>query len=98
MYRFTNGSVVLPDRVLDGGEVVTLGDRIRAVGRADAPAPSGLAVVDLAGGYLLPGFIDLHVHGGDGADFMDATPDAFTTVCRAHARHGTTALLATTTV
>src|SRR5262249_20964954 len=42
--------------------------------------------------------IDLHVHGGDGADFMDGTPEAFRAVCRAHARHGTTALLPTSTV
>src|SRR5262249_33620860 len=48
--------------------------------------------------YLVPGFIDLHVHGGAGADFMDGTADAFRTVCRAHARHGTTSLLPTTTV
>ena len=45
-----------------------------------------------------PGFVDLHVHGGDGADFMDGTEEAFRTVCRAHARHGTTSLLPTTTV
>ncbi|MGL4552899.1 MAG: N-acetylglucosamine-6-phosphate deacetylase, partial [Gemmataceae bacterium] len=47
--------------------------------------------------YIAPGFIDLHVHGGDGADFMDGDEDAFRTVCRAHVRHGTTALLATST-
>lgn len=44
---------------------------------------------------LLPGFIDLHVHGGGGADTMDAG-DAALTLARLHARHGTTALLATT--
>ena len=42
--------------------------------------------------------MDLHVHGGAGADFMDGTEDAFRAVCRAHARHGTTSLLPTTTV
>jgi N-acetylglucosamine-6-phosphate deacetylase len=50
------------------------------------------------GPYIAPGFIDLHVHGGDGSDFMDGDEDAFRTVCRAHVRHGTTALLATSTV
>ncbi|GAA5786351.1 N-acetylglucosamine-6-phosphate deacetylase [Chitiniphilus shinanonensis] len=45
--------------------------------------------------YLLPGFIDLHVHGGDGADVMDGAA-ALTRVARKHAAHGTTALLATT--
>ena len=52
--------------------------------RADATTP-----------LLLPGFIDLHVHGGGGADTMDAG-SAITTIARQHARHGTTALLATT--
>jgi N-acetylglucosamine-6-phosphate deacetylase len=55
-------------------------------------------VIDLGGRFLSPGFVDLHVHGGDGADFMDGTAEAFRTVCRAHARHGTTSLLPTTTV
>ena len=44
---------------------------------------------------VLPGFIDVHVHGGGGADVMDGG-DAITTVARMHAQHGTTSLLATT--
>lgn len=47
-------------------------------------------------GILAPGFIDLHVHGGDGADFMDADGSANARILRFHARHGTTALAATT--
>lgn len=46
--------------------------------------------------FLLPGFIDLHVHGGNGHDFMDASMDAFREITRFHAMNGTTALLATT--
>nr|BFE94538.1 hypothetical protein GCM10020185_50740 [Pseudomonas brassicacearum subsp. brassicacearum] len=45
--------------------------------------------------YLLPGFIDLHVHGGGGKDIMEGAP-AFETIARTHVRFGTTALLATT--
>jgi N-acetylglucosamine-6-phosphate deacetylase len=45
--------------------------------------------------YILPGFIDLHVHGGGGRDVMDAG-EAVHTMTRIHARHGTTSLLATT--
>ncbi|MBP0588867.1 N-acetylglucosamine-6-phosphate deacetylase [Paraburkholderia sp. LEh10] len=45
--------------------------------------------------YILPGFIDLHVHGGGGADVMEAG-NAIETITRTHARHGTTSLLATT--
>ncbi|HJQ38075.1 MAG TPA: N-acetylglucosamine-6-phosphate deacetylase [Thermoanaerobaculia bacterium] len=47
-------------------------------------------------GILVPGFIDVHVHGGDGADFMDAHDEATARILDFHARHGTTALAATT--
>ncbi|MHB9001234.1 MAG: amidohydrolase family protein, partial [Thermoanaerobaculia bacterium] len=47
-------------------------------------------------GVIVPGFVDLHVHGGAGADFMDGTADAVNTIAAFHARHGTTALAATT--
>ena len=54
------------------------------------------AIVDGQGMYLVPGFIDLHVHGGGGADFMDATVDAFETAVKAHLKHGTTSIAPTT--
>ncbi len=47
-------------------------------------------------GILVPGFVDVHVHGGDGADFMDAHDDATARILGFHATHGTTALAATT--
>jgi N-acetylglucosamine-6-phosphate deacetylase len=95
---FCNGTVVLADRLLGDGVVVVKGPRITAIS-SSRPDPAGAGEgVDLHNGYLFPGFVDLHVHGGAGADFMDGTADAFRTVCRAHARHGTTSLLPTTTV
>ena len=61
--------------------------------REFAQAPSDAAVIhDL----IVPGFIDLHVHGGDGADFMDGAEEAVARVSSFHARNGTTALAATT--
>ena len=97
---FTGGTVVLEDRLLPTGWVEVRDQRIQAVGPAPPPftPPASGRVVDLQGGYLVPGFIDLHVHGGAGADFMDGTAEAFARVCRAHARHGTTSLLPTSTV
>ncbi|MCE2656993.1 MAG: N-acetylglucosamine-6-phosphate deacetylase [Rubrivivax sp.] len=59
------------------------------------PVDEASARADTTRPLLLPGFIDLHVHGGGGADVMDAG-DAAATLARLHARHGTTALLATT--
>ena len=53
------------------------------------------SVIDAEGGYLMSGFIDLHVHGGGGADFMDGTPEAFETAVASHLKHGTTLLYPT---
>ena len=92
---FVNGTVILPDRLVTGAVVECAGGRIRRVGRGRIP--KGAVVVDARGGYVAPGFVDLHVHGGDGADFMDGTADAVRTACRAHARHGTTTIFPTTT-
>ncbi|HEX4613391.1 MAG TPA: N-acetylglucosamine-6-phosphate deacetylase, partial [Urbifossiella sp.] len=81
-----------------GGAFLTVVDgRIQSTGHYDHSLKPD-RVVDLDGMYLAPGFVDLHVHGGDGADFMDGTPEAFRTVCRCHARHGTTSLTPTSTV
>src|SRR5688572_13123852 len=75
---------------------MTEGGRISGVLDEGASIPAGTQVLDAQGGYVAPGFIDVHVHGGAGADFMDATPDAIRAVCRFHASGGTTGLLATT--
>lgn len=97
---FTNGAIVLPDRVLENGQVETAGPRIHSVEVASVAetAPPHTNIIDLADGYLVPGYVDLHVHGGAGHDFMDGTAEAFRAVCLAHARHGTTSLCPTTTV
>jgi N-acetylglucosamine-6-phosphate deacetylase len=92
---FTNATLILPDRLLDG-HLRTAAGRIAAVA-AGPPPESAAEVIDLGGSYLAPGYVDLHVHGGAGADFMDGTPEAFRAVCQAHARHGTTSLLPTST-
>src|SRR5207253_7826436 len=96
---FQGGTILLEDRMLSAGQVEVEAGRILAVRATAGPIADAAAVqVDLQGGYLAPGFVDLHVHGGAGADFMDGTEEAFRTVCQAHARHGTTSLLPTTTV
>lgn len=96
-HLFLNGRIVLEDRILESGAVEMKGDQITAV-HEQTPHTNAVETIDVQGHYLVPGFVDLHVHGGAGADFMDGTVEAFRTVCRAHARHGTTSLLPTTTV
>jgi N-acetylglucosamine-6-phosphate deacetylase len=97
--RVVNARVVLPDRVVDRGAVHVRDGRIVAV-HADGqalPRWDG-PTVDAAGAYLTPGYVDMHVHGGDGHDFMDCTPEAFDAVVRCHLRHGTTSIVPTNTV
>jgi N-acetylglucosamine-6-phosphate deacetylase len=61
------------------------------------PAPDCIQTrVDCQGGWLAPGFVDVHVHGAMGCDTMDATPTAFDAITRWHASRGTTTLLLTT--
>lgn len=58
--------------------------------------PSRTAILNAEGCVILPGFVDVHVHGGLGHDAMDGTPDAIGHMSHFHAQHGTTALLPTT--
>ena len=82
------GSVVLPDRVIPHGEIKIERGRISKITTRRSGGDPG---------YLVPGYVDIHVHGGGGADFMDGTADAVRTVARTHLRHGTTTLFPTTT-
>ena len=67
-----NASVVLPDRVIEHGSVVVESGVIAAVADT-SPSVPGAKIIDLTGAMLLPGFIDVHIHGAVGIDVMDAT-------------------------
>jgi len=98
MRAFVNGTAILRDRLLPDAVVICREGRIAAIGPArKVRVPRGAEVVDARAGYLAPGFVDIHVHGGDGADFMDGTTGAVQTAIRAHTRHGTTSIFPTTT-
>ncbi len=93
-----HGDVVLPSGVIENGAVLCEEGAVVAVGeRAAVSVPADALRVDAGGGFIAPGFVELHAHGGDGADFMDGTAEAVRTACRAHARHGTTTIFPTTT-
>jgi N-acetylglucosamine-6-phosphate deacetylase len=88
--RLIGDAGVLPDRMvgISGGAIAFVGPR------KGAPVGKG-AVIDAGGGYVGPGFIDLHVHGAAGVDFLDGDPETVGSIAAAHARYGTTSLLAT---
>ncbi len=100
MLAIAGGRLISPGRPEWAGApgvVLIDGGKIAAAGPVEQVAiPAECEVLDAAGAVVAPGFVDVHVHGGAGADFMDATPEAVRTVCRFHATGGTTALLATT--
>lgn len=89
-----NAYAVLTDSVTER-KVSVLVENGKICDIGDFDFSENAEVVDCNGSYLMPGFIDLHVHGGGGADFMDATVDSFKTVVEAHLKHGTTTLLPT---
>lgn len=88
------GNIVTPVRLLEEGEVCFENGKITHVGSLTSNV--GYDVVDCRGLYVSPGFIDVHVHGGGGSDFLDGDVNSFLIPAKAHAEHGTTTLLPTT--
>lgn len=89
------GGRSLVDIRIAGTRIIGLDAAVPDRGRGGEPAPD-YVMLDAAGRAVIPGLIDLHVHGAGGADVMDGTPDAVATVGRTLARVGTTAYLGTT--
>ncbi|MFE4408865.1 N-acetylglucosamine-6-phosphate deacetylase [Streptomyces sp. NPDC056821] len=85
----TGARVVLPTGIVDGGRVIVDGTRIADTAREDAE------ILDVRGHWLVPGFVDIHNHGGGGASFSGTADDVLTAV-RTHRKHGTTTLVAST--
>jgi N-acetylglucosamine-6-phosphate deacetylase len=91
MLLLAGGRVVTPGGVLSPGWIRLAGPLIDAVGSGDAPEPPA---VDLRGQWVLPGFVDLHVHGGGGASFTEGSRAAAAKAAEFHRAHGTTTMLA----
>ncbi|MGC8601790.1 MAG: N-acetylglucosamine-6-phosphate deacetylase [Thermoprotei archaeon] len=95
-YLIRSGTVVTPTRVFKGSVLVE-GGKIASVAEGDdVSPPRGAQVIDASGSLVLPGFIDMHVHGGGGADAMDGTYEAVNAMSIAHARGGTTSMVPAT--
>ena len=77
-----NARAVLYDRVTEPCDLLIKEGKIVKIGK-DIFAEK-CKTVDAQNGFLFPGFVDVHVHGGGGADFMDGTPEAFETAVKSH--------------
>ncbi|HUS03730.1 MAG TPA: N-acetylglucosamine-6-phosphate deacetylase [Chitinophagaceae bacterium] len=93
--KIVNGRIVTPYRVIPDATVVITGDVIEAISTTDIEVEHAV-VIDAKGNYVSPGFIDIHVHGGGGNDFMDGTETAFLKIAETHAKYGTTSMVPTT--
>ena len=92
----TGGRVVTPEAVLSPGWIRVAGTLINAVGPGEPmpPLPPGLPVTDLRGHWVLPGFVDMHVHGGGGASFTQGPADDARRAAEFHRGHGSTTIVA----
>ena len=95
MKAIVNGVLVTPYAALPG-KTLLFERTVVAIADKNDRLPAGTETVDAEGGYVLPGFVDLHVHGGGGYDFLDGDAGAIDAILRLHASHGTTSLFATT--
>ena len=94
MTVIAGGDLVLPDRLIPRGVVVIENGRIARV-EPGGTLPEGAGVVDASGGYVVPGFVDVHVHGVAGTDTLDEG-DAIAAIAASLPRYGVTAFCPTT--
>ncbi len=94
--RIYNVTLVTPTELIPGGVIDMENGKILAVHNAAPADNTGITLLDGKGAYAMPGFVDIHVHGGANVDFMGADPEQVRAACAAHAKHGTTTILPTT--
>src|SRR5882757_4340708 len=93
--QIINAKIITPHQVIEHGSILVRNGKITAITDRNIEH-NEIPVIDAAGKYVSPGFIDIHVHGGGGHDFMDNTVEAFLQAAETHARFGTTAMTPTT--
>ncbi len=76
--------------VIQGGKISAVGQRGRVV------TPRGAREIAARGKTIVPGFVDVHIHGAGGRDVMEGTPEALEIIAATVAAHGTTSMVATT--
>ncbi|MEO8611175.1 MAG: N-acetylglucosamine-6-phosphate deacetylase [Chloroflexota bacterium] len=92
----TNAKVITPTAVHERGWLFAEGKQIHLIGSGNAPDISAQTTIDARGLNLIPGFIDVHVHGAVGEETMDSKPDGLRAMAQFYAQHGVTGFFPTT--
>ncbi|MCQ6957193.1 N-acetylglucosamine-6-phosphate deacetylase [Mucilaginibacter aquariorum] len=93
--KIINARIITPTCILNNGSLLVHDGTITAISEGEIEGANE-NIIDAGGKYLSPGFIDIHVHGGGGHDFMDNTVNAYLEIAKLHASHGTTSFTPTT--
>lgn len=93
-YVIENGRIYTEEEIIERGYIIVKDDKITDVGKGDYEG--ALTTYDAQGQHVLPGFIDIHMHGGYGEDAMDASCDGLKHLAESLLSEGTTSFLATT--
>src|SRR4030042_262004 len=92
-----NGTIITPFEILEDKVVISEGPIIASIENGNFKKFGiDVEIIDAGGSYIIPGFIDLHVHGGGSFDTMDGTPGSLEKIAETHCRFGTTSFLPTT--
>ncbi len=94
MKAIVNGKIITENAIQTDSAIV-FDEKIQRI-VPENELDANVEKIDAMGGYVLPGFVDIHVHGGGGADVLDGSFEEIETVTKLHASHGTTSLVATT--
>ena len=94
MKQIINGRILTPNGWVEGGSVLIEDNKIKSISSKSDLTP-GAEIIDAKGCYVVPGGIEMHVHGGGGRDFMEGTEEAFRVAIDAHMQYGTTSIYPT---
>ena len=92
-----NAQILTPDGWMPCGAISFANGRITSI-QEEIPHDPSANIIDAQGAYVVPGFIDMHVHGGGGRDFVEGNDEAFRAIAQTHLLHGTTAIYPTLAV
>jgi N-acetylglucosamine-6-phosphate deacetylase len=93
--KIINGRIITPEKIIENASLLISDGIITEISDKEISSKADVTI-DAEENFVAPGFIDIHVHGGGGSDFMDGTVEDFLTIAETHLQCGTTALVPTT--